>query len=129
MAGHSGYVIELSAEKRAELQRRVACYMLPHKVVVRGMILYAAEGQSTAEIARRLGDGAESGRPLAEALLRGAAGRARGARARGPPAPFFPAARSRGDGARLRAAGDAGTAALPAASRALSCTDWWSSAA
>jgi Winged helix-turn helix len=48
-------VIELSGEERAELERRVACCTLPHSVVVRGkMILYAAEGQSTAEIARRL---------------------------------------------------------------------------
>src|SRR2546425_11387481 len=55
MAGRSGYVIELSSEERAELERRVACYTLPHKVVQRAkMILYAAEGQSNAEIARRL---------------------------------------------------------------------------
>ena len=48
-------MIELSGEERAELERRVACYTLPHKVVVRAkMILYAAEGQPTAEIARRL---------------------------------------------------------------------------
>jgi hypothetical protein len=48
MAGRSGYVIELSGEERAELERRVACYTLPHKVVVRAkMILYAAEAQST----------------------------------------------------------------------------------
>ena len=55
MAGRSGYVIELGVDERAELERRVACYTLPHKVVVRAkMILYAAEGQPTAEIARRL---------------------------------------------------------------------------
>lgn len=48
-------MIELSGEERAELERRVGCYTLPHKVVVRAkMILYAAEGGSTAEIARRL---------------------------------------------------------------------------
>jgi hypothetical protein len=51
----SGFVIELSVEERAELERRVACYSLPHKVVVRAkMIPYAAEGQSNTEIARRL---------------------------------------------------------------------------
>jgi hypothetical protein len=45
VAGQSRYRIELSAEERAELERRVACYTLPHKVVVRAkMILYAAEG-------------------------------------------------------------------------------------
>src|SRR5712692_4131303 len=55
MAGCTGYVIELSGEERAELERRVACYTLPHKVVMRAkMILYAAEGGPTAEIARRL---------------------------------------------------------------------------
>jgi putative transposase len=51
----SGVVIVLSEAERAELARRVACYSLPHKVVVRAkMILYAAEGASNAEIARRL---------------------------------------------------------------------------
>ena len=49
------FVIELSGEERAELERRIACYTLPHKVVQRAkMILYAADGQSNAEIARRL---------------------------------------------------------------------------
>jgi hypothetical protein len=47
-------VIELSGEERAELERRVACCTLPHRVVRGKMILYAAEGKSTAEIARRL---------------------------------------------------------------------------
>src|SRR5438876_3501909 len=51
----SPFQILLSGVERAELERRVACYTLPHKVVVRAkMILYAADGQSTAEIARRL---------------------------------------------------------------------------
>jgi hypothetical protein len=46
MAGRSGFVIELSDEERAELERRIACYTLRHKVVMRAkMILYAAEGQ------------------------------------------------------------------------------------
>ena len=72
-------MIELSDEERAELERRVACYTLPHKVVVRAkMILYAAEGQSTAEIARRLETAPRVVGPLAEAVLRGAACRARG---------------------------------------------------
>ena len=45
----------LSVEERAELERRVACYTLPHKVVQRAkMNLYAAEGRGNAEIARRL---------------------------------------------------------------------------
>jgi hypothetical protein len=51
----SPFEIVLSAEERTELERRVACYTLPHKVVQRAkMILYAAAGQSNAEIARRL---------------------------------------------------------------------------
>src|SRR5207248_8110109 len=55
MSGRSPYQIVLRIEERAELERRVACYTLPHKVVQRAkMILYAADGQSNAEIARRL---------------------------------------------------------------------------
>ncbi len=55
MAGRSGYLIELSSDERAELERRVGCYTLPHMVVVRAkMILYAGEGLATTEIARRL---------------------------------------------------------------------------
>ena len=49
------FVIVLSDEERVELERRVACYTRPHKEVQRAkMIRYAAEGQSNAEIARRL---------------------------------------------------------------------------
>ena len=71
MVGRSGYVIELSGEERVELERRVACYTLPHKVVIRArMILYAAAGEPTVEIARRLET------------------------ARGSPAPFSPRSRS-----------------------------------
>ena len=73
MAGRSGYVIELGVDERAELERRVACYTLPHKVVVRAkMILYAAEGQPTAEIARRLETAPRGRGSVAEAILRGA---------------------------------------------------------
>ncbi len=56
----SPFEIVLSSQERAELERRVACYTLPHKVVQRAkMILYAADGQSNAEIARRLETAAE----------------------------------------------------------------------
>src|SRR6266545_1349590 len=56
----SPFEIVLSGEERAELERRVACYTLPHKVVQRAkMILYAADGLSNAEIARRLETAAE----------------------------------------------------------------------
>jgi hypothetical protein len=52
VATTGGFVIVLSGEERAELERRVACCTLPHKVVVRAkIILYAAEGLSNVEIA------------------------------------------------------------------------------
>jgi hypothetical protein len=36
--------IVLSAEERVELERRAACYTLPHKVVQRAkLVLYAAD--------------------------------------------------------------------------------------
>jgi hypothetical protein len=113
MAGKSAYVIEVSAEERAELERRVACYTLPHKVVVRAkMILYAAEGHSTAEIARRLETAPRVvGRwrkRFFEERLAGLEDRERGGR----PRRFPPGAGGRGEGARLRAAGHARTAAL-----------------
>src|SRR5215211_7257208 len=47
--------IVLSAEERSELERRAACYRLPHKVVQRAkLVLYAADGLSNVEIAARL---------------------------------------------------------------------------
>ena len=47
--------IVLSAEERGELERRAACYSLPHKVVQRAkLVLYAADGLSNVEIAARL---------------------------------------------------------------------------
>ena len=56
----SPFEIALSGEERAELERRVACYTLPFKVVQRAkMVLYAADGLSNAEIARRLETAAE----------------------------------------------------------------------
>lgn len=55
MAGRSPYTIVLSAAERAELEHRVACYTLPHKVVQRAkMVLYAAEGLTNVQIADRL---------------------------------------------------------------------------
>jgi hypothetical protein len=114
MAGRSGYVIELSGEERAELERRVGCYTLPHKVVVRAkMILYAADGGSTAEIARRLETAPRVvGRwrkRFFEERLAGLEDRERAGR----PRRFPPGADRRGEGARLRAAGDARAAAFP----------------
>lgn len=110
----SPFEIVLSAEERAELERRVACYTLPHKVVVRAkMILYAAEGQSNAEIARRLETAAEVvGRwrkRFFEERLVGLEDRERAGR----PRRFPPGAGRRGEGARLRAAGHPRVAAFP----------------
>jgi Homeodomain-like domain len=51
----SPFEIRLSLEERAELERRVACYTLPFKVVQRAkMILCVADGLTNAETARRL---------------------------------------------------------------------------
>jgi transposase-like protein len=55
MAGRSPYEVVLSEVQRCELERRPAAYSGPHRDVVRAKaILYAAEGMSNAEIARRL---------------------------------------------------------------------------
>jgi hypothetical protein len=107
-------VIVLSTEERVELQRRVACYTLPHKVVVRAkMILYAAEGQSNAEIARRLESASDVvGRwrkRFFEERLPGLDDRERAGR----PRRFPPGADRRSESARLRVAGDARAAAFP----------------
>jgi transposase-like protein len=114
MARRSAFVIELSGEERAELERRVACYTLPHKVVVRAkMILYAAEGQTNTEIARRLETAADVvgrwRRRFFEQRLAGLEDRERAGR----PRRFPPGASRRGESARLRAAGDARPAAGP----------------
>ncbi|HEY5344153.1 MAG TPA: helix-turn-helix domain-containing protein [Solirubrobacteraceae bacterium] len=114
MAGRSGYVIELSGEERAELERRVACYTLPHKVVVRAkMILYAADRQPTAEIARRLETAprvvARWRKRFFEERLAGLEDRERAGR----PRRFPPGASRRGESARVRVACDARPAAGP----------------
>jgi transposase-like protein len=114
MARKSAFVILLSREERAELERRVACYTLPHKVVVRAkMILYAADGQSNTEIARRLETAADVvGRwrkRFFEERLAGLEDRERAGR----PRRFPPGAGRRGEGAGLRAASDARVAARP----------------
>jgi hypothetical protein len=55
MPKSSPYTIHLSPEERSELMRRAARYSLPYYHVVRAkMILLAAEGLSTDEIATRL---------------------------------------------------------------------------
>ncbi len=109
----SPFEIVLNGEERAELERRVACYTLPHKVVVRAkMILYAAEGQSNAEIARRLETAAEVvGRwrkRFFEERLAGLDDRERAGR----PRRFPPGAGRPGESDRLRVAAHAGRPAL-----------------
>ena len=107
-------MIELSCEERAELERRVACYTLPHKVVVRAkMILYAAGGQTNTEIARRLETAADVvGRwrkRFYEERLGGLEDRERAGR----PRRFPPGASRRGESARVRAPEDVRVAARP----------------
>jgi hypothetical protein len=109
----SPFEIELSRDERAELERRVACYTLPHKVVQRAkMVLYAADGQSNAEIARRLETAAEVvGRwrkRFFEERLAGLDDRERAGR----PRRFPPGADRAGEGDRLRVAAHGGRPAL-----------------
>jgi transposase len=114
MARTSGYVIVLGEAERAELEHRVACYTLPHKVVVRAkIVLYAGEGQSNVEIARRLETAARVvGRWRKRFFERRLAGLEDLERV-GRPRRFPPGAGGRGEGARLSVAGDARAAARP----------------
>ena len=91
----SPFEIVLSDEERAELERRVACYTLPFKVVQRAkMILFAADGLGNAEIARRLETAAEVvGRWRKRFFEQRLAGLG-GPGACGSSAPFFPRSRS-----------------------------------
>ena len=103
----------MSSEEQGELERRVACYTLPHKVVQRAkMILYVADGLSNAEIARRLETAAEVvGRwrkRFFEERLVGLDDRQRAGR----PRRFPPGAGRPGEGDRLRVAAHAGRPAL-----------------
>src|SRR2546428_8542867 len=107
------FVIVLSDEERVELERRVACYTRPHKEVQRAkMILYAAEGRSNAEIARRLETAAEVvGRwrkRFFEQRMAGLEDRERAGR----PRRFPPGADRRGEGDRLSVAAGARPAAV-----------------
>src|SRR5438128_2067362 len=113
MAGRSPYQIVLATEERAELERRVACYTLPHKVVQRAkMVLYATEGSTNVEIARRLETAPEVvarwRRRFHDQRLAGLEDRVRSGRPR-----RFPPGRDRaGEGDRLRASSQAGRPAL-----------------
>src|SRR3954452_8312170 len=105
--------IVLSAEERVELERRAACYTLPHKVVQRAkLVLYAADGLSNGEIARRLDSVPEVvGRwrsRFARERMAGVEDRARSGR----PRRFSPAAGRAARGGRVRAAARGGRPAL-----------------
>ena len=105
--------IVLSAEERVELERRAACYTLPHKVVQRAtLVLYAADGLSNVEIARRLDSVPEVvGRwrsRFAHERLAGLEDRARSGR----PRRFSPAAGRPGQGDRVRTAARRGRPAV-----------------
>src|SRR5206468_1987469 len=109
----SPYQIVLSGEERAELERRVACYTLPHKVVQRAkMVLYAAAGFTNVEIARRLETAPEVvarwRRRFHDQRLAGLEDRARSGR----PGRFPPARGRAGEGDRLRVAPRARPAAF-----------------
>src|SRR3954447_11453192 len=97
--------IVLRAEERGELERRAACYTLPHKVVQRAkLVLYAADGLSNVEIAIRLDSAPDVvGRwrsRFARERMTGLEDRARSGR----PRRFSPAAGGAGQSDRLRAA-------------------------
>ena len=77
----------MSGAERAELERQVACYTLPHKVVQRAkMILSAVEGLTNVEVARRLETAPEvvarRRRRFHDERLRGLEDRARSGRPR-----------------------------------------------
>jgi hypothetical protein len=110
--------IVLSAEERCELERRAACYTLPHRVVQRAkLVLYAADGLSNVEIAARLDGNPEViGRwrsRFANERVVGLEDRARSGR----PRRFSPAAGRAGQGGRVRAAARSGRAAVALLSR------------
>src|SRR6266511_5411877 len=113
MARGESYEMVLTDEEHSELEHRAACYTLPYKRMQRAkVVLYAAEGASNAEIARRLGMNADVvGRwrkRFHEERLGGLEDRARAGRPR-----RFPPGRGRpGEGDRVRVAQPAGRAAV-----------------
>src|SRR6202158_3792301 len=105
--------VALSAEERAELERRASTVTLPFRTVQRArMILYAAEGMQDIDIAARLDCSADS---VGRRRARVCAGRLDGlddqARS-GRPRRFPPGAGRRGQGDRVRAAAQPRAAAL-----------------
>jgi hypothetical protein len=113
MAGRSPYVVVLSDEQRCELERRAAAYFGPHRDVVRAKaILYAADGMSNAEIARRLDQSrqavSEWRKRFCQEGVQGLEERPRSGR----PRRFSPGAGGRGQGVGVRAAGEVRGAAV-----------------
>lgn len=105
MPGPVAAQITLTEAERTALEHRAACYTRPHREVLRAkLILLAAEGQTNAEIGRRLeiSDRAVRRwrRRFDEQRLEGLDDRPRSGR----PSRFPPGAGHRGQGRRLRAA-------------------------
>lgn len=110
----SRYVIELTDEEQVGLERRAREVTAPWREVQRArMILYAAEGLADTEIAARLDCHPEIvsrwRRRFCEQRIDGLQDKPR----TGRPRRFPPGAGRRGQGAGLRAAGDARPAAFP----------------
>ncbi|MCA1681319.1 MAG: helix-turn-helix domain-containing protein [Actinobacteria bacterium] len=109
----SRHQIELSAEERAELERRAATVTLPWRVVQRArIVLYAAEGMQDIDIAARLDCSPDSvarrRRRFCAERLDGLEDQARSGR----PRRFPPTRGRRGQGDRVRAAGQSRSAAV-----------------
>jgi hypothetical protein len=109
----SRHVIELSEAERVELERRAATVTLPWRVVQRArIVLYAAEGRQDIDIAARLDCSADS---VARRRQRFCAERMDGLKDQarsGRPRRFPPARGRRGQGHRVRAAGQPRPAAV-----------------
>jgi len=109
----SPFEIELSEEESRELRSRAARYTVPHGEVLRAkIVLLAAEGETNAEIARRLDCAVRTvslwRKRFFEERLDGLADRPRPGRPR-----RFPPGRSRtSEGGRLLAAAQPGRPAL-----------------
>lgn len=114
MPGPPAAQITLTEAEQEELSHRAACYTRPHHEVLRAkMILAAAEGETNAEIGRRL---EVSDRAVGRWRRRFAAHRLEGlddlARP-GRPRRFPPGADHRGQGSGLRATGHRRPALTP----------------
>ena len=106
--------IRLDEDERAGLERVASLQKAPYRDVQRArLVLYAAEGCSNAEIARRLDMSAKSvgrwRRRFCEMRLDGL----KDAERAGRPRRFPPGAGRRGQGGRLRAAGRGRAALAP----------------